>query len=207
LCARDLLRDFGRNGLEVYNSPQTNLGVALAALNQLEDTPAIWHLYANVHVATAQIEERVPRYSRSVASSYSRSRSERPRQHHCNKGSLELVAEEGRGENKVMQPANPTANAAANPAANAAANAPANAAANATGNVANAQANTTPRKNVGAQPSPVQANHTEGSQRRCIRDEVEIARRANYDCDHGVPDALDANNPVQATELQNMHDQ
>jgi hypothetical protein len=27
---------------------------------------------------------------------------------------------------------------------------------------------------------------------------VEIARRANYDCEHGVPDALDANNPVQA---------
>jgi hypothetical protein len=24
---------------------------------------------------------------------------------------------------------------------------------------------------------------------------VEIARRANYDRDHGVPDALDANNP------------
>jgi hypothetical protein len=35
---------------------------------------------------------------------------------------------------------------------------------------------------------------------------VEIARRANYDRDHGVPDALDANNPVQATELRNIHD-
>jgi hypothetical protein len=36
---------------------------------------------------------------------------------------------------------------------------------------------------------------------------VEIARRANYDREHGVPDALDANNPVQAADLRNMHDQ
>jgi hypothetical protein len=64
-----------------------------------------------------------------------------------------------------------------------------------------------PRQNARAEPPPVQANRAEGSQRQCIRDEVEIARRANYDCDHGVPDALDANNPVQATELRNMHDQ
>jgi hypothetical protein len=40
-----------------------------------------------------------------------------------------------------------------------------------------------------------------------MRDKVEIARRANYDRDHGVPDALDAHNPIQATELRNMHDQ
>jgi hypothetical protein len=36
---------------------------------------------------------------------------------------------------------------------------------------------------------------------------VEIARRANYDRDHGVLDTLDAHNPIQATELRNMHDQ
>jgi hypothetical protein len=36
---------------------------------------------------------------------------------------------------------------------------------------------------------------------------VEIARRANYDREHGVPDALDANNPIQATNLRIMHDQ
>jgi hypothetical protein len=116
-----------------------------------------------------------------------------------------------------MQPANPAANATANPAANpavnAAANPPANATANAAGNVANNAANTqanaaaNPRQNAGAQPPPVQANHAEGSHRQHIRDEVEIARRANYDRDHGVPDALDANNPVQATEPRNMHDQ
>jgi hypothetical protein len=36
---------------------------------------------------------------------------------------------------------------------------------------------------------------------------VEIAQRANYDHKHGVPDALDANNPIQATDLRIMHDQ
>jgi hypothetical protein len=36
---------------------------------------------------------------------------------------------------------------------------------------------------------------------------VEIARRANYDRDNGVPDPLDANNLVQAIELRQMHDQ
>jgi hypothetical protein len=41
LRARDLLRDFERDGVEVYNSPQTNLGAALTAINHLEDTPAI----------------------------------------------------------------------------------------------------------------------------------------------------------------------
>jgi hypothetical protein len=76
-------------------------------------------------------------------------------------------------------------------------------------NAANVQANTTanPRQNAGVQPPPVQANHAEGSQHRRRRDKVEIARRANCERDHGVPDALDAHNPIQATELQNMHDQ
>jgi hypothetical protein len=36
---------------------------------------------------------------------------------------------------------------------------------------------------------------------------VEIARRANYDREHGVPDALNANNPVQVEGLRHMHDQ
>jgi hypothetical protein len=106
------------------------------------------------------------------------------------------VDEEGRGENEVVQPINPAANAAANAPANPAANAPANARANIAGNVVNNAANaanvrgnvaTNPRHNAGAQPPPVQANHAECSQH--IRYEVEIARRANYNRDHGVPDA------------------
>jgi hypothetical protein len=58
-----------------------------------------------------------------------------------------------------------------------------------------------PRRNAGAQPPSVQASRAEGSQRHHIRDEVEIARRANYDSEHGVPDALDANNRIQATDI------
>jgi hypothetical protein len=112
-----------------------------------------------------------------------------------------------------MQPANPAANAAANAPANPAANAPANAPANA-GNAANNAANAAniqgnpapnPRRNARAQPPLVQADHAEGSRRHRIRDEVEIARRANYDREHGVPNPLDANNPIQATDLGIMH--
>jgi hypothetical protein len=121
------------------------------------------------------------------------------------------MAEERRGENEVIQPVNLAANAATN----ATANPPANAAANAVGNIANNTANVAGtqqnvtanlRQNAGAQPPPVQANHAEGSQRRRVRDEVEIAHCANYNCDHGVPDPLDANNPVQAIKLRQMHD-
>jgi hypothetical protein len=144
-----------------------------------------------------------------------RSRSEHPRQRRRSQGPLDPVAEEGRGKNEVMQPANPAANAAANAPDNPAANAPANAPANAAGNAANNAANATniqgnpapnPRRNAGAQPPPVQADRAEGSRRHRIRDEAEIGRRANYDREHGVPDALNANNPIQATDLRIMLD-
>jgi hypothetical protein len=116
----------------------------------------------------------------------------------------------------VMQLGNPAANAAANAPANPAANAPANAPANAAGYAANNAANAAniqrdpapnPRRNARAQPPPVQPDRVEGSRRHRIRDEVEIAWRANYDLEHGVPDALDANNPMQPTDLRIMHDQ
>jgi hypothetical protein len=82
-------------------------------------------------------------------------------------------------------------------------------AANNAANAANIQGDPAPnpRHNAGAQPPPVQADRAEGSRRHRIRDEVEIAWRANYNREHGVPDALDANNPIQATDLQIMHDQ
>jgi hypothetical protein len=125
------------------------------------------------------------------------------------------VAEEGRGENEVVHPVNPAANAAVNASANPAANALTNAPTNATGNVANNAANTAniqgnvvanPGQNAGAQHPPIRANHAEGSQRQRIREEVEIAQRANYDREHGVPDALDDNNPIQVADLRHMHD-
>jgi hypothetical protein len=115
-----------------------------------------------------------------------------------------------------MQPANPAANVAANAPANPAANALANVTANTAGNIANIAGNVAnvqenaaanPRQNAGAQPPPMQANCVEGSQRQRIRDKVEIARYANYDSDHLVLDAFDANNSIQATELRHMHDQ
>jgi hypothetical protein len=62
------------------------LGAALAVLNHLEDSTVIKRLQANVSVAAAQIEERVPRYSRSAASSYSRSRLECPCQRRRSQG-------------------------------------------------------------------------------------------------------------------------
>jgi hypothetical protein len=83
------------------------------------------------------------------------------------------MAEEGRGENEVVQPVNPAANVAANAPANPTANAPANALTNVAGNVVNNAANTAniqgntapnPRHNAGAQPPPVQAHRAEGSQ-------------------------------------------
>jgi hypothetical protein len=119
-----------------------------------------------------------------------------------------------------MQPANPAAKAAssapANPTTDTPANAPANTAANAAGNVAKNAANAAnvqgnaaanPRQYAGDQSLSAQENYAEGSKRQRIRDEVEIARRANCDRDHAVPDALDAHNPIQAMELRNMHDQ
>jgi hypothetical protein len=69
------------------------LGVALAALNHVEDSPMVRRLQANVRVAAAQIEERGPGYSRSAASSYSKSRSERPRHRRRIQGPLDPVAE------------------------------------------------------------------------------------------------------------------
>jgi hypothetical protein len=141
LRARDLLRDFECDSLEVYNSLQTNLGAALAALNHLEDSPTVRRLQANVRVPVAQIEERGPGYRRSATSSYSRSRSERPRQRRRSQGPLDPVDEEGRGENEVVQPVNPAANVVANAPANPAANAPANTPANVAGNAVNNAAN------------------------------------------------------------------
>jgi hypothetical protein len=72
------MRDFEQDGHEIYNSPQANLGATLAALGQLEDTPAIWRLQAHIRATTAQVEERGPRYSRSAASSNSWRRPEHP---------------------------------------------------------------------------------------------------------------------------------
>ena len=61
--ARDLQRDFKEAGHEVYNSPQANLGAALAGLGQLEDTPTMCRAIAHLCVATTQVEERSQGYT------------------------------------------------------------------------------------------------------------------------------------------------
>jgi hypothetical protein len=66
--ARDLLRDFEKDGHEVYNSPQANLGATLAELGQLRDIPATQCLQAHIRIATAQVEERSQGYNRSASS-------------------------------------------------------------------------------------------------------------------------------------------
>jgi hypothetical protein len=114
------------------------------------------------------------------------------------------VDEEGGGENEVVQPVNVVTNAIANPAANTAGNAANNTASAVGAQQQNAAGNA--RQNVGAQPPPAQATHTQSNQRQPIRDEVEIARHANYDRDNGVPNLLDTNHPIQATDLREMHD-
>jgi hypothetical protein len=67
--------------------------------------------------------------------------------------------EEGGGENEVVQPVNPAANAAANVVANPLANTVGVQPQNVTGNA---------RQNAGAQPPLVQANHAQSSQRQRI---------------------------------------
>jgi hypothetical protein len=56
-CAPESFSDFEWNGHEVYNYPQANLGAALAVLGQLENTPVVRRLQANIRIATTQVEE------------------------------------------------------------------------------------------------------------------------------------------------------
>jgi hypothetical protein len=111
---------------------------------------------------------------------------------------LQPVAEEGRGENEVVQSVNLAANVATNAAANTMGNAPRNAQNNVANTTRAQQQNAAANvgQNAGAQPPPVQANCPQSSQRQRIRDEAEIARRANYGRGNGVPDPLDANHPI-----------
>jgi hypothetical protein len=99
-----------------------------------------------------------------------------------------------------VQPVNPPAN----PAANAAVNPPANVTANAAGNVANKQL-MLPVPNQTPLPTQDKTQELNLHQYKLTMLKVSTLmykRRSgdsmtyNYDRDHGVPDALDANNPV-----------
>jgi hypothetical protein len=80
LCARDLRLEFEEAGLPTFNSPQTNLGTALARLQQANPLPEADAAMAYVRVTTALVEERsaASKSAASTSSRHSRSRSNRP---------------------------------------------------------------------------------------------------------------------------------
>jgi hypothetical protein len=75
LCARDLRLEFEEVGLRTFDSPQANLGAALACFQQANPSPE-----AYVRVATALLEEKwaASKSAASTSSRHSRSRSNRP---------------------------------------------------------------------------------------------------------------------------------
>jgi hypothetical protein len=79
LCARDLRLDFEEAGLQTFNSPQANLGVALAHLQQANPSPEAKAAMAYVRIAIALVEKSAASKSAaSTSSRHSRSRSNWP---------------------------------------------------------------------------------------------------------------------------------
>jgi hypothetical protein len=79
-CARDLRLEFEEAGLPTFNSPQTNLGTALARLQQANPSPEVEEAMAYVRIATALVEEKsaASKSAASTSSRHSRSRSNQP---------------------------------------------------------------------------------------------------------------------------------
>jgi hypothetical protein len=79
-CARDLCLEFEEAGLPTFNSPQANLGAALARLQQANPSLEVEVAMAYVQVATALVEEKsaASKSAASTSSRHSRSRSNRP---------------------------------------------------------------------------------------------------------------------------------
>jgi hypothetical protein len=79
-CARDLRLEFEKEGLPTFNSPQANLGAALARHQQVDPSPEVEEAMAHIRVATSLVEEKSAA-SKSAASTsrrHSRSRSSQP---------------------------------------------------------------------------------------------------------------------------------
>lgn len=57
ICAKDLQKDFEEASHKVYNSPQANVGAALAKIGQLLDTLAMRRALSHIWATTAQVEE------------------------------------------------------------------------------------------------------------------------------------------------------
>jgi hypothetical protein len=79
-CASDLRLEFEEAGLPTFNSPQANLGAALACLQQADPSPEVEAAMAHVRVATALVEQKsaTTKSVASTSSRHSRSRSNRP---------------------------------------------------------------------------------------------------------------------------------
>jgi hypothetical protein len=75
-CARDLRIEFEEAGLPTFNSPQANLGAALARLQQADPSPEVEAAMEHVGVATALVEEKsvASKSAASTSSRHSRSR-------------------------------------------------------------------------------------------------------------------------------------
>jgi hypothetical protein len=79
-CAHDLRLEFEEAGLLTFNSPQANLGAALARFQQANPSPEAEAAKAYVRVATTLVEEKSAMFksAASTSSRHSRSRSNRP---------------------------------------------------------------------------------------------------------------------------------
>jgi hypothetical protein len=79
-CARDQRLEFEEAGLPTFNSPQANLGAALARLQQGDPSLEVEAAMAHVRVASALVEEKsaASKSAASTSSWHSRSRSSRP---------------------------------------------------------------------------------------------------------------------------------
>jgi hypothetical protein len=69
-CARDLRLEFEEAGFPTFNSPQANLGTALARLQQANPSPEVEAAMAYFRVTTALVEEKSAT-SKSAASTSS----------------------------------------------------------------------------------------------------------------------------------------
>jgi hypothetical protein len=66
-------------GLQTFNSPQANLGAAMACLQQADPTPEAEAAIAYLRVTTTLVEKSVAaKFAASSSSLHSRSRSNRP---------------------------------------------------------------------------------------------------------------------------------
>jgi hypothetical protein len=81
ITARDLMAEFDAAGIRTFNSPQANLGAAIAQLQRAGPNPEIEAVIANLRVANALVEEKsaASKSASSSGSKHSRSRSNQPR--------------------------------------------------------------------------------------------------------------------------------